>query len=229
VALAGQADKVRLIHWGVDCRLFRPDGVGLSLRASLGVSADTTIVLCPRALAPVYDIETVLKALAMVAQTEPDVVLLLLEFNARPDYREQIDGWITQWGLRERVRFLPRVETQRDMADLYRLATVVLSLPLSDSLSLTVLESLACGTPVVVSDLPAYHDWVVDGDVGYRVPVQDSAAAADAVLRLVRAGERARLAMGAQGRARVVSRASLDQQMQAATDLYEMLLSEPGG
>lgn len=228
VALAGQADKVRLIHWGVDCQVFRPEGESVELRASLGIPPDSTIVFCPRALAPVYDIETVLKTLATLAQTEPNVILLLLEFNARPDYREQIECWITQWGLRERVRLLPRVHTQQDMADLYRLATVVISLPLSDSLSLTVLESLACGTPVVVSDLRAYRGWVADGDVGFRVPVHDAESAADAVLSLLRAGENARLDMAAQGRARVVSRASLEQQMQAATDLYETLLSELG-
>ena len=223
VSLAGNANKVHLIHWGVDCQIFQPRGETATLRASLDLSADAPIVFCPRALAPVYDILTVVQAFGHVAQTEPEAVLLLIEFNTRPDYRQQIAQRIREQGLHRQVRFLPRVSSQADMAALYQLATVVVSLPLSDSLSLTVLESLACGTPVVVSNLPAYEGWVLDGETGYRVPVHDPTAAAEAILALLKA--RDLLELGSHGRTMVFRRASLELQKQKAFSLYDELLS----
>jgi glycosyltransferase involved in cell wall biosynthesis len=223
VSLAGNANKVHLIHWGVDCQIFQPRGETATLRASLDLPTDAPIVFCPRALTPVYDILTVLQAFSHVVQTKPEALLLLIEFNAQPDYRQQIDQRIREEGLQRHVRFLPRVSSQADMAALYRLATVVVGLPLSDSLSLTVLESLACGTPVVVSDLPAYNGWVVNGETGYRVPVHDAAAVAKAILALLETKDL--LELGDHGRMMVLQAASLEQQKRRAFDLYDELLS----
>jgi glycosyltransferase involved in cell wall biosynthesis len=224
VSFAGSAERVHLIHWGVDCEVFRPEGETTALRVALDLPARAPVLFCPRALAPVYNIGTVLQALRRVLQARPDAYLLLVEFNARPDYRRKIDQWIQEWGLGDRVRFLPQMDGQADMAALYRLATVTITLPLSDSLSLTVLESMACGTPAVVSDLPAYEDWIVDGETGYRVPTKDAAAAAGAVLWLLDREEE-RQAFGSRGRRMVLQQASLAQQMGQSIELYETLVS----
>lgn len=223
VSFAGNARKVHLIQWGVDCQVFQPQGETATLRAFLDLPAEAPIVFCPRALTPVYDILTVLRAFSHVVQIKPEALLLLIEFNVQPEYRQQIDQRIREQGLQQHVRFLAQVSRKADMAALYRLATVVVSLPLSDSLSLTVLESLACGTPVVVSDLPAYDGWVVNGETGYRVPVHDATAAAKAILALLETEDL--LELGNHGRTIVLRRGSLDQQKQKALDLYDELLS----
>ena len=223
VSLAGTSGKVHLIHWGIDCQVFQPEGERAGLRAALDLPAEAPILLCPRALAPVYNIETVLQALKHVVQVEPKALLLLIEFNVQPAYRQQIDEWIQGWGLHDHVRFLPPVESPAQMAALYRLARVVVSLPLSDSLSLTVLESMACGTPVVVADLAAYKDWIVDGETGYRLPPRDAAAVAEVLLTLLR-DDAGRRAIGQRCREMACQRAGLERQKERAVALYEALL-----
>jgi glycosyltransferase involved in cell wall biosynthesis len=66
------------------------------------------------------------------------------------------------------------------MADVYRAADVVLSIPSSDSSPRSVWEALACGRPVVVSDLPWARDELEDGRHAVLAPL-DAAAIANAI------------------------------------------------
>jgi glycosyltransferase involved in cell wall biosynthesis len=220
---AGDSEKVHLIHWGVDCQVFVPESNTDALRASLDIPDSAPVLLCPRGLRPVYDIETVLRATKQVIKVEPRALLLLIDFNARPDYRNKIDQWIQAWKLAEHVRFLPRINSRKQMAALYRSASLVISLPVSDSLSLTVLEAMACGTPVVVSDLRSYEGWVIDGETGYAVPPRDASAAANAILSLLKSVRKSSQ-VGERCRSMVCERAGLRQQVENALALYHTLL-----
>lgn len=218
------AARVRLIHWGVDCQVFNPQGETATLRASLGLDPRAPVLLCSRGLSPIYNIETVLRALKQVLQVEPGTQLLLIDFNPDPAYRRMLDQRIKEWELQNNVRFLPRIEGQSNMAALYRLADLVISLPLSDSLSLTVLEAMACGTPVVVSDLPAYEGWVLKGKTGDAVPVHDATAAANSILSLLNT-DATRVQMGQHCREMVCQRASMELQKQNSLALYQSLIA----
>jgi glycosyltransferase involved in cell wall biosynthesis len=89
------------------------------------------------------------------------------------------------------------------LPDVYRAADVVLSIPSSDSSPRSVWEALACGRPVVVSDLPWAREELADGENAAFVPLEPDAVAA-AVLGILRDSDRgARL--GAAGRAHAAS------------------------
>jgi glycosyltransferase involved in cell wall biosynthesis len=68
------------------------------------------------------------------------------------------------------------------MADVYRAADVVVSIPSSDSSPRSVWEALACGRPVVVSDLSWARDELEDGRHALLTPL-DANAVAKAVVR----------------------------------------------
>jgi glycosyltransferase involved in cell wall biosynthesis len=89
------------------------------------------------------------------------------------------------------------------MPDVYRAADVVLSVPSSDSSPRSVWEALACGCPVVVSDLPWARDELKDGRHALLTPL-DAAAVADAIERVL-GDERLRY------EARAFAEAELDQ------------------
>jgi glycosyltransferase involved in cell wall biosynthesis len=55
-----------------------------------------------------------------------------------------------------------------------------------EGLGLVVLEAMGCGLPVVVSDLPAVHDMITDGETGLLVPPQDASELAKAIESLIR-------------------------------------------
>lgn len=103
-------------------------------------------------------------------------------------------------------------------------ARVALSLPRSDATSVSLLESMACGLPVLASDLPANRQWI---DPAWCLPLgEDDAAAAAAVadkLAALADDPAAALAVGRRNRQTVLERASRRDQMDRMAALYRAL------
>ena len=87
----------------------------------------------------------------------------------------------------DRITFLGSKE-QRDLNKYYSAADVLVVPSLYESFGLVVVESLACGTPVMVSDIPPLREIV--GEDGVRVDPTSERAIADALLDLLGHEER---------------------------------------
>jgi glycosyltransferase involved in cell wall biosynthesis len=72
-----------------------------------------------------------------------------------------------------------------EIAALNRLADVGISVPASDGTPMSVLEALACGVAMIVSDLPSLHEWVEHQRNALFVPVGDVGALSNAIIRLL--------------------------------------------
>ena len=100
--------------------------------------------------------------------------------------------------LADRVRFVGRVE-QSALPALYRGAAIFLSPTCLESFGLPLLESMAAGTPAIVSDLAIYRE--IGGDAPRFVPVGNEGALATAIVELLASPEQ-RAAMSERGRQR---------------------------
>jgi glycosyltransferase involved in cell wall biosynthesis len=92
------------------------------------------------------------------------------------------DALISKLGVRDAVIQLPR-QDQRTIASLYRHAAVVVMPSEAEGFGLPVIEALACGSPVVASDIPVFRE--VGGDAvvyAQLADIADWAAAIDRVL-----------------------------------------------
>jgi len=98
------------------------------------------------------------------------------------------------------VEFVGAVD---DVAPWFQRAAVAVQPSRYETLSLSVLEALACATPVVATDATGMREAV--GDAGAVVPLEDEDALAAALVERLRDPERA-AAEGARGRERVVAR-----------------------
>lgn len=114
-------------------------------------------------------IEVLLDILAQVATMRPDARLWRVggPFTAAQAAR------VRQLGLGDRIRVLPFV-TRPVLAALYRRAALVLLPSDREGFGLPVAEALACGTPILASDLPVLRE--VGGDASEYCPVGDAAA-----------------------------------------------------
>ena len=126
---------------------------------------------------------------------------------------------IDDLGLHEHVTWHGR-RAPDEVLRLLRAADVFLLTSLSEGISNAVLEAMACGLPVVTTDVDGMAEAVTDSVEGFLVPPRDPAATADALARLAVSPE-LRRTMGDAGRARVVGEFALDDQIAAFVDLFE--------
>ena len=174
--LGGFGGKAERIVWGVSLRRFHRVEAS-ALRASFGLAADRRIILSAKILQPLYRVHLVVEAMAIVSRRVPEAILLVTEYGADPAYREMIAARIAALGLGEHVKFCGRVE-HADMPFYYSLAEMSVAVPSSDGLPQTLLESMACETPNILSRLPRYEEIVRHGESAYFVTasVEDIAA-----------------------------------------------------
>lgn len=122
-----------------------------------------------RGLEPIYAPERVLRVFAAVASAQPLAQLVVANDGS---LRSALERQTAALGLADRVRFFGRLDAQAQ-AVWYRRAQWYLSLPRSDSVSVSVLEAMAHGMLPVLSDLPANRELVQDGDNGIVLGNED--------------------------------------------------------
>jgi glycosyltransferase involved in cell wall biosynthesis len=155
---------VEVVRWGLDLQRFSP-GDAAAARSSLGIPPDGTLVVSVRGLEPLYNPELLLEGFERLRRRRPDARLLLKSPHAGPA------------PAGERVTILGNVPPDQ-MPEVYRAADAVVSLASSDSSPRSVWEALACGRPVVVSDLPWAREELEDGRNALLTPLDPDAVAA---------------------------------------------------
>jgi L-malate glycosyltransferase len=212
-ALGATADRTLLVNWGVDLDAFSPpEGDRVELRERLGLGSGP-VILSPRSLAPVYNIPVIVAAFERVLEHVPGAELVLKHMAVTADE-------VGELPRSERVHLVGHVPYER-MADYYRAADVCVSIASSDSSPRSAWEALACGCPLVVSDLPWVRE-LIEPDRHAAVVAVDADAVAAAIERvLADPGHAARLR--AEGRALVEKHRDRKAEMARLADAYVAL------
>lgn len=178
------AERVVLFPWGVDLAQFKP-GNGAPHRAELGWE-DAFTLLCLRSWEPLYGVDVVVRAFARAAQQVPDLRMFLLGGGSQAPQLRKI---LMDAGVIERVVFGGQVG-YNNLLKYYRASDLYISASHSDGSSVSLMESLACGLPALVSDIPGNKEWITPGQEGWLFKDGDDAALADGILEAVRMREK---------------------------------------
>jgi glycosyltransferase involved in cell wall biosynthesis len=202
--------SVQQILWGADTDRFCP-----------GQPAPGFEVVSLRSWEPNYNIELIVEAFARFVAQRPQAQACLHLLGGGPmdaALRSQVEGL----KLGPRVQFHGRVGDQAMVAAIQR-SSVSVSVPTSDATSVSVLESMSCGLPIIASDLPANRQWI-DARGGWITPVRDVQALTQALLQAHDQPEQART-MGQHNRERIERDASRRGQMDRMWLLYGQVLA----
>jgi len=173
--------KIHSFPWGIDLDKFRPKRLARTEQEEHR-SPGSRIVVSTRMHFPIYGVEYLIRAIPAVLSQMRGVTFLVAGDGPLREYHASL---ARKLGIQEHVRF-PGAIPNDLMPDLLNGADVYVSTSLSDGASASLMEALACGLPVIVTDIPGNKEWVRDGKNGFLVPVCDSEALARQVTRILR-------------------------------------------
>jgi glycosyltransferase involved in cell wall biosynthesis len=166
-------------------------------------------------LAPVKDLGTMLRAARIIKDAIPG---FRLQVVGDGESRQELEQLSQTLGLADTVTFHG---ASSDPRPYLASARVFLQSSISEGISLTLLEAMASGLPIVATDVGGNREVVDHGRTGYLVPAQDPQALADAAIRVL-ANPAEAAAMSAAARLRAEERFDLDRMV----DEYEALYLE---
>ena len=221
IRAGARPERVRLVQFGVETERFSPAPPPERLRQDLAL-AGQRVVFSPRSIKPVYRQDIVVDA---VARLPEDVSLIMTSASADAGELAAIESRLGALGLTARVRIVAPIPHD-DMPGYYRLADVVVSVPTSDGTPVSLLEAMACGRPIVATDVPSVREWLGPLAPDALVRIGDAAGTAEAIRSMLSSGPERRAELGAAFRGVIVERADHEKHMLAVEDMYRSLVRE---
>ncbi|ARU60503.1 hypothetical protein CBW65_05000 [Tumebacillus avium] len=188
-----------------------------SLRKLIGVGDDVTIVGTVARLHPVKGHTYLLKAIQKIVQERQDVVF---PWFGDGDLFDELQAEAKELGVEQYVRFLG---FRKDIPDLLPQLDVFCLPSLSEGLSLSILEALAVGAPVVTTAVGGSPEVITSGEDGLLVPAGDPQALYESICLLVKNKER-RLELARAGQEMVYRRFTMRRLVDETTKVYKDLL-----
>lgn len=203
----GVTASISVIHNGIDCEMFTPEAGG---------DRELRVLFVGR-LKETKGVHRLAKAFTGLATDIPDATLTLVGDGPLEDHLKEL---VQRYGIDDRVSFEGRLSNEF-LPEIYA-ESAIFALPSdAEGLPRTVLESLACETPVVTSDLPQLEP-LVNG-VGETVP-GGAVDGLEAALRKLLTDQQRRRKLGERGRRRVVENYSWTETVKETTEEYHNLI-----
>jgi glycosyltransferase involved in cell wall biosynthesis len=215
-------NRITVIHNGIDITRHRPAASReerLRLRNTIGISASAFVVTIVAALRPEKNHEMLLRAAAELSCEGDYLFLIVGEGKEGATLRALAE----QLSLGGTVRFtgnrgdIPEILAASDLF-------VLSSHPVVETFPLSILEAMAAGLPIVSTRVGSVEAILASGQEGILIEPGDLEALTRSI-RMLRADESKRTAIGENARRRVASQFSLDKMMDEYIALFQELLS----
>lgn len=210
--------KMVVIHSSVDINKFDPQVVrGLS-KKELSVSDDMLVIGNTSSFTRVKGQEYLLKAFNIISRKRPCYLIFAgrLPHHYRAKYLEFVEE-----EFRNNVIFLGH---RNDIPEVLKTFDIFIFPSFVEGLGTSLLEAMAMEKPVVVSDIPTFRNFIIDGANGLFFKAQNPEDMAEKVLFLME-NESLKGRLGKNARSTVLEKFSLDQMLSLTEALYREVLN----
>jgi L-malate glycosyltransferase len=184
-------ERIVTFPWGVDLEHFTPADKGHGPEVISTGSEIPFTLLSTRSWEPIYGVETIARAFVKAAAEHPELRLAMLGNGSQAGLLRRIlaTGGLNAAGDYPRLLY-PGQISYAELPRYYRSADLYISASHSDGTSISLLEAMACGCPVLVSDIPGNREWVQQGENGWLFPDGDAQALGQAIIQAVEQRQR---------------------------------------
>ena len=201
-------DRIRTIYNGIDTDAFRPPEVE--------PERDRPTVVTAARVFPLKDIETLIRACDVTRRRVPNVHFVVYGANwVDKPYTALCEALIDELGVRDNFTF---AGYHSNPQELYHEGDVFALSSISEGFPFSVIEAMACGRPVVATDVGGVKE-AVEGGIGIIVPPRGFAELGDGLADLLLDHDRRR-ELARLGRERTVRDFGVEQMLQAHRITY---------
>lgn len=213
--------KIALIHNGIDVGRVETALTRGEARERLGVTGDAIVLGCVARLEEQKGHRFLLEALARLNEPARSSGRFRALLVGDGRLRAELEQRAAELGVAAWTRFLG---TRHDVPDILKALDICVMPSLWEGLSVAMLEAMAAGLPLVISDVSGVSQVIGDNEYGIKVPVGDVPALVRTIRALADAPER-RVALGAAARQRVRAKFSAQAMLSDLSRLYEEVSS----
>ena len=183
--------QIMVIPPGVNAGRFQESMSARDARESLGLPPEGHMLLFVGRIEPLKAVDTILEALHVLRDREPDM-LQRLHFMIvggdpnRSDDREmnRLQSMSVELGIDRLVSFVGAKE-QSELPRYYAAATAVIMPSDYESFGMVALEAMSSGTPVIASQVGGLQFLVRDQETGFHIPAREPISLADCIIQLL--------------------------------------------
>ena len=174
--LGAAPHKIRVVYNGVSPQVFNPES-----ERRLAEPGGRLLVVSVARMDPNKDVETLLRAAALVHERLPEVAFRVQGAISVPDYHQRMLALRRELGLDSVVEFR---EHSAQVVDIYREADIVVQSSVSEAFPYAVIEAMMMAKPVVATEVGGTAEALADN--GLLVPARDPERLAEAIGTLAR-------------------------------------------
>lgn len=173
VSLGANGDKIQVIGNGIDVIKFQPIAKSTA-RAALSISEGAMVLVSVGALVDRKGFHRVIDLLPELVSHYPNLIYLIVGGDSpEGNIRIKLERQVEVLNLKKHVRFLgayssDQLKVPLSAADLFVLATA------NEGWANVFLEAMACGLPVITTDVGGNKEVIVNSELGTVVPFADS-------------------------------------------------------
>lgn len=217
----------------IDTDLFKPladTAARQDLRHIFDLPSDALVLLFTGSLIHRKGVDILIEAFVQIAQNTRQPFLWLIgpkDKSENPSIDEafvtSLQSKVVEAGLSDRVRFHGMIADRHTLAEAYQAADVFVFPSCKEGLPNVVLEAMACGLPVIVSDLPGLKNVIKPNDNGIVVPISDIQALAQQIQYIAENSGHAQL-IGEQAHRYIQGRHGLTTWQKEISEYYHQLV-----
>ena len=209
-----KSDSVVTVYNGIDISRFNPDENGDSIRESLKIEKDITIIgiigVFDKCKGHMYLFQAISN---LVKKNNKDIICVVIGDGREKD---EFMKFVLENNISEYVKFL---SYRNDIPDLLKIIDIVVMPSIQESFGIVSLEAMAMKVPVIATNVGGLPEAIEDGKTGIIVPPKDIDSLENAIKYLIE-NPQIRKIMGRAGRKRVADKFSIKSNVKMTEEVY---------
>ncbi|MCK4730455.1 MAG: glycosyltransferase family 4 protein [Candidatus Aenigmarchaeota archaeon] len=181
IELGINIEKIKIIYHGVDTKKFKANKKDKKFIKNL-FGGNFPIVISIRTLRPIYNVETLIRAIPLILKKIPKVKFIIAGKGEQKKYLMNLAKSLCIFNA---IRFTGAIP-HNDLPKYLASSDVYVSTSLSDGgIAVSTLEAMACELAPVVTDIGDNKKWIKDGENGFIIPIKNPKKLAEKIIYLL--------------------------------------------